>query len=36
MNNEDEKEENSKKEFKLLIMDIKDSDFEACQKTIKK
>ena len=36
MNNEDEKEENSKQEFKLLIMDIKDSDFEEFQNTIKK
>ena len=36
MDNENEEEENSKKDFKLLIVDIKDEVFEEFQNTIKK
>ena len=36
MDNENEEEENSKKDFKLLIMDIKEENFEEFQNTIKK
>ena len=36
MENDNEEEENEKQEFKVLIMDIKDKEFEEFQNTINK